>query len=562
MKLVPRLLLALALLWIGALLLQAPLAVDEVEFFRATRWTGEGDVPYRDFWEHHTPLQWLLFAPFAPGWPGAEAIVLMRWLQLPLWIATFALLLRELRREGLDPMLAVVLLLASATFVHRAIEYRVDVPGNLAFFGALALVSREASARRWIAYGVLMSAAVLANMRMAPLAIVVSALVLVRQLRALWMLAGVAASAIAFIGWLAMTGAWTPFVESIIDYNVTSARLLEVDTFFDALLAPLRTRDVGGIAFWIAGLAGIVIAFRTGRMRVHALVAVASVVTVAMMEVQYDYHFQTTWLLLLPLVALTLDTLRDRWRPLIGFVAAAALVTFVAGAAFGLGEELAYQDALMTSADALAGHDERVLDGAGYALTREPAYRYWFLTTGVRMMAARRLIDPYELRDVAADPPAVVIADYRLRLYLESFPDVARYVGTHYVPLFRNLWIPGMSVRVERPSRVVWIAPRAGRYDVWSSEALADHPWITNPLAYPDLQEAARYAIALRPLEPVEGLEWRVDGAVQPRGTASLVLRKGSRVELLANPPRRAAILLVPNGIEVLGLAPADEIVF
>ena len=56
----------LAVLWIAAMLHRGqPLGWDEVEFFRATKWTGEGQVPFRDFWEHHTPLQWLVFAPVA-----------------------------------------------------------------------------------------------------------------------------------------------------------------------------------------------------------------------------------------------------------------------------------------------------------------------------------------------------------------------------------------------------------------------------------------------------------------------------------------------------------------
>ena len=51
----------IALLAIAARLLQLqglhPLVWDEIEFFRATDWVWRGLVPYRDFWEHHTPLQ-------------------------------------------------------------------------------------------------------------------------------------------------------------------------------------------------------------------------------------------------------------------------------------------------------------------------------------------------------------------------------------------------------------------------------------------------------------------------------------------------------------------------
>src|SRR5687768_7795896 len=72
-----------------------PIEWDEIEFYRATRWIAEGRVPFRDFWEHHVPLQWFLFAPaaaiFGEG-PGVASILAMRWVQLPLWIVALALL--------------------------------------------------------------------------------------------------------------------------------------------------------------------------------------------------------------------------------------------------------------------------------------------------------------------------------------------------------------------------------------------------------------------------------------------------------------------------------------
>ncbi|HYK03565.1 MAG TPA: hypothetical protein VE974_17545 [Thermoanaerobaculia bacterium] len=572
MKHVWRVLFALAVLWIAALVQRGvPLAVDEVEFFRATKWIGEGRVPFRDFWEHHTPLQWLVFAPvarlFADG-PDVASIVTMRWAQVLAWIAIFALLLRFARRAYVNAWPALVLLLVSSTFVRKAVEYRVDVPGNLGFIAAIALVAAGGSVARWIGFGALMSAAVLANMRLAPLVVVTALLALFRKeerwrfnARALWMLAGVAAMAGSFIAYLMLTGAWTPFLEAIFDYNVTSARLLEVDTFFDALLAPFWTLDAGGIAFWLAALAGLVLALRErGPLQFMALLALASIATVAIMEVQYDYHFQTTWLLLMPFAALAIV----RWPRVFALVAAVALAIFVVQLLPSFGAEMQYQDDVMTMVDRVTQPEERVFDGSGFALRREPSYRYWFLTTGVRMMAQRDLLEPY---DIAADPPAAVIADYRLRVYLEAFPRTARYATTHYLPLYRNLWVPGMTALVgPQPTRAGWIAPRAGRYDVHASAALATHPWFTQPLAYAATvgRLAPQYAVPLRRLPPLaaDALQWSVDGIAQPRGTRTLTLRKGSRVELIATPGRAAGVLLVSHGTDTLALAPAEPFVF
>jgi hypothetical protein len=586
MRRVWQILFAAAAVWIAALTQRgAALAVDEIEFFRATRWVGEGAVPFRDFWEHHTPLQWLLFAPvarlFANG-PGAGAVVTLRWAQLALWVAALVLLTKIVRRRGLDPWPALALLLVSASFVGKALEYRVDVPGNLAFLAAVALIgSREARRPAWIAFGAFMSAAVLANMRLAPLVIVTAIAALFWRGgegrwrwngRALWMFVGVAAVAAAFLGYLAATAALQPFLDAVIGYNTTSARLLEVHTFWDAFLTPLWTLDPGGIAYWLAAIAGGVLAVRRrregGPLQFFLLLAIAAVVTIALMKVQYDYHFQICYLLLFPLVASALAALtRPLWRGVAAAVAAVALLVSLLQILPAFGSEMEYQDRVMTGADRVTLPGERVFDGAGFALRRKPAYRYWFLTTGVRMMAARRLIEPYGLGDLAADPPAAIVADYRFRLYLETFPRVAEYTTRHYVPLYRNLWVPGMTIVAgPSPGRVAWTAPRAGQYDIWASEALVRHPWLTHPLAYASIRGplAARYAIPLAKLPPAppDQLQWIVDGARQFPGTRDLILRKGSRVELVATVTVPTGILLVPHGMDTLCLGPEGDFDF
>lgn len=73
-----------AILWLACL---RPIAWDELEFLRATRWVSQGRIPYSDFWEHHTPLQWFLFAPAdrLHGGPGVNAVLWLRWVQVLAW---------------------------------------------------------------------------------------------------------------------------------------------------------------------------------------------------------------------------------------------------------------------------------------------------------------------------------------------------------------------------------------------------------------------------------------------------------------------------------------------
>src|SRR5687767_8672544 len=152
------------------------LAWDEVEFYRATRWIAEGKLPFRDYWEHHMPLQWFLFAPVARifgGGAGIDSIVALRWAQLILWIGILAQTLQLAREQGISVWsrrAALAMLLTAPTFVRIAVQYRVDVVGNLAFLAGFALIATGRATRaRSIVFGMFMSAAVLANMRLAPL---------------------------------------------------------------------------------------------------------------------------------------------------------------------------------------------------------------------------------------------------------------------------------------------------------------------------------------------------------------------------------------------------------
>lgn len=567
MKRAWALLFAIALGWIGAQLHRGqPLGWDEVEFFRATKWVGEGRVPFRDFWEHHTPLQWLVFAPvarwFATG-PGALSVVVMRWAQVAAWIVTLFLVLRLTAEKARWP--ALVLLLSAPLFVRSAIEYRVDVLGNLGLVAALVAATR----RRWIAFGVLMSLAVLANMRLAPLVIFTAALMLFwREERWRWnpaalrMVAGVLLVAAPFVGWLRVTNAWTPFLEAVIGYNVTSSELIEVRTLFDMLLAPVWLLDPAAIALWCAAIAGCVAAFRGIRepraVQIIAVVWLASLVAVAAMEVQYEYHFQGVYLLMVPLVALLFERFgKWEWAAL-ATAAVALFINLLPLASPAWGTPLQYQDFVMREVDRRTQPDQAVFDGTGYALRREPAYRYWFLPAGLRLLADAKKVEPYEIE---TDPPAAVIYNLRMQRWFEIFPRTAAYAVKHYVPLTRDLWVPGMTAVLPPGRTFTWTAPVGGRYTLWASEPLTRHPWLTRPLEYAAVQGplAARYAIQLTRL-PGARVVWGVEGkAVAGR---TVTLRRGDRVTVVSREPRPIGVFLAPSDVRVLATGPGVEFQF
>ena len=547
-----------------------PLTWDEIEYFRATKWTGEGRVPYRDFWEHHTPLQWLVFAPVAKvlgGGAGAGAVLAMRWAQVPLWIGALFLLGRLAvggwRLAG-DRVLALALLLSTPSFLRTAVQYRVDTLGSLALVGALVL----ALSGRWLAFGAVMSLGVLSNMRLAPLAVVAAVLVVLDRrewrVRMLKIAAGVAIVAAAFVGSLVAAGAWGAFVESVLDYNRTSNELaapLAQNTFVSLVLTPFREGEVSGIALWVLAGAGLIFAPR----KIAALWIVA-LAAAAFTAVQYDYHLQSAWLLMVPLAAVALERLSSRLPRLpqlaAGVVLVALLLAVVGLVGGSFGGELEYQDLVMKEVDRRVPPGGRVWDGTGYALRREPAYRYWFLPAGVRLMAQRGLIERYDIR---ANPPAAIVHNYRTHNWMRAFPAVGAFATTHYVPLYRNLWVPGFSAAVPAGGlRARWTAVAGGTYEVWASPLLARHPWLVRPLDYGLIEgpDAPLMAIPLDrlPPEPRERMQWVVDD-VPVRGR-TLTLRRGSRVELHAAPGAPAGVLVVPAGTRVLCVAPPEKFVF
>src|SRR5579859_2026 len=145
-----------------------PVTWDEIEFYRATQWVADGLVPFRDFWEHHTPLQWFVFAPVATfvNSPGVAAIIAMRWAQVPLWIGTFAALFFLMRDRSVSARLGAILLaICSSMFMLAAVEYRIDSLGCALYIVALLLLQQK----RPFWAGVCLCLAGFANIRLGPL---------------------------------------------------------------------------------------------------------------------------------------------------------------------------------------------------------------------------------------------------------------------------------------------------------------------------------------------------------------------------------------------------------
>lgn len=519
------------------------IAIDEVEFFRAARWVGEGQVPFRDFWEHHTPLQWYIFAPFARiAWgEGVGALIAMRWLQLPFWIATFALLDSLMRnRASWARWLAIALPLASWTFVQKAIEFRVDTLGCFFFASALWLMRGH----RTVWAGVSLSLAVLANLRLAPVAAVAALMGVVQAYRSGWRGPGAKTCATRLA--LGMGSVATLVVLFLfVTHSLGDAwRQIFVETAAANRLLPFRASmffskfrvlvfDPGSIAVSLLGAGGSVIAIRS-RSEEWVLVPslLAAIASIAAMRVSYTYHFEIVFVLLVPFIAVAAEAMTVRRRLLPYTLLLAAGVSLWNSFFRAQDAELAAQHATLRFVHERTLPRDCVFDAVGYAWKRRPAWRYWFVPLMVNVLERDRIIEPLTLAALRENHPAAVIADYRMFILLSRRADLAHYLTTHYIPVLRNAWLPGMSARIDARGGAQWVAPESGEYRVYASPLLARHPWFERPLM---TAAPAMRAMPLEiPLAQIPPGPIAIFAAGRP-ARSPLRLRRGDIVSVSAN---------------------------
>ena len=557
-----------------------PLNFDEVEFFRATDWVRQGLVPYRDFWQNHTPLQWYLFAPLSAlaGGDGVTPVIVMRWLQVPVWIAAFWLVNRWMRDLELPPRArwsALALALSSSWLMIPTVEYRLDSVGAALYLGGLVLALRG----RFLVGGIVFCLAGFANLRLGPLLAATAILFCITDLparrwtlnrRALRLLAGVVLAAATGLGAFAAIGGLDEAWRQLIVENYLGDRLVEPSgQFFQRLfLIPVgiasgtgrvfmpATVDPGAIVLIAAGFLGVFRALRNWRAPdpwlAAALLQLASIAFLARMKVIYNYHFLIAGLMFIPFLAAELARLRRRelaWAA----VGIAWCVNLYACVLRGKEHDRTYQDIIIREVHRRTLPGEPVFSGAALALRRPPAYRRWMLVDLNALLVQHRHARPYTSADLIRNPPAALIADYYTLRYLGMDSRLRRLVVRHYLPVWRNLWIPAPNGLLTPAARELrWLVLRDGDYRVYAAPSLARHPWFDKPVfvGVMDRPDAARFPLrAGRPGLP-PGLELSVDG-VPAATTARLRLKKGQQLTARWGGGGAVGVMLLPGTDEL-----------
>lgn len=560
-----------------------PLNWDEIEFFHAARWIAEGRVPFRDYWEHHTPLAWFVFAPVTllTDSPGVDAILLMRWAQVPVWIAAFWLANVFMRNAGLSPFArwsALTLALSSSMLMTSAVEFRLDPLAILFYFAGLVLWQRNAP-RTLFAAGAMFCLTGLTNMRFGPLLVATVLLMcVVRErrwaipLRALWIVAGgIVTLAISLLYFVA-TDSLRPFLQSVLVHNYIGDKYGPDygPAFLHRLLVPFGVRimaaerlfdwgaiDVGGVTITLLGIVAIAAALRKWRTPdeffVMALLQIASVFVIARMIFVYNYHLQLVVLMMVPLLAMLFER-TSRPRMVVALIAAAWCVNLFASVFRGKELDRAYQDRVMREVHARTRPNDTIWAGNLWGLRREPAYYFWFLPDMTARLVQQRYAPPYRLTEIVRQPPALLVVDqYAIRWLWNVQPELRPFFIRHYMPVWRNLWVPAMNARLQPGRGAEWIVLRPGTYRLFTGSAIAAHPWFRQPLRVSSYEssDAARLTLRLTRAAANPALLWSIDQ--KPANVdGTVTLRKGQRLRVMNRGSQPLGVILLSGSDTIL----------
>ena len=486
---------------------------DEFEFVRATDFVRQGLVPYRDFWEHHTPLQWFLMAPLKAlfRWPGTATMIGMRASQIPAWVGVFWLLNHLMARKGLNVAsrwAAMACLLLSPIFLLYAVEYRQETLSSLFSLWALCLLEApEVSPGRARWAGAFLALVPLINMRFGPWVVVVVALyAFVDREGSRWrwqgrraqnMLLGAATVTLVSLLYLFITGSLQAFLDYCFRQNGLgnainrTSPLAPSTPYLGTLWTLIERPDPGALALLAAVLAQWARWCRhPARCTVFDRFALLIVLQLGIMvqaSSHFNYHVQLPIILATPVLAAGVMELTERWGTRFqGQLATMLLV----GLAMDYGSlyqwrsqhhTSLYMDQVMQASVRVTQPQEKVWDGVGYCLERPPYFKYWFLPYHIRLLSREGKAERLPMEKLALDPPGAIVYGGRIYAWVNQNPPMSAYFLSHFLPSLMNVWVPGLSGTLDAPQgELRWLVPRTGDYWLAASTALATHPWFKN----------------------------------------------------------------------------------
>ena len=303
---------------------------DEVEHIHASWYVQNGQVPYRDFFEHHHPLFWFLLAPIIALCGEGLLVLAIARLLILLMAAGIAWLTWRISRLANGSVetawLAVAILFSNLLFLPCVMEIRPDIPMVLL---ALAALERLLVFMKWGKPKQLLAAAFMAALSFLFLQKAILLFPVAALLLCSWRFEGRISSALfwktiaVFLLPLMLFTAWLFLVGALHDYFLCNW-----------LLNLNRQRDVSrwlilgrlalvNIVFWLCLLPALLHSLRSEKsaaaMKVAAWTGFAALAALFLLPNPADRHF----LLALPLLSVVVagwvgDRLRfslpGKWR--------------------------------------------------------------------------------------------------------------------------------------------------------------------------------------------------------------------------------------------------------
>lgn len=218
-----------AVMWVG----QRP-DWDETEHLHSAWLMSQGALPFRDFWQHHSPMLWIALSPVLGAMsPGAHVCDFARGLSLSLSAAAclMAILLARRLHGPQAPALMVIALWAGIIEPGQLHQLRPDLVANMLSLAALALLLSVPGAARAVLAGVLLGLAAAFTPKHLPLLLVLPlvlawegcGLLRLVRLASLHWLGGLAGLAPLWL-WLVHHGLEGDFIYWVFQFNEAGMR--------------------------------------------------------------------------------------------------------------------------------------------------------------------------------------------------------------------------------------------------------------------------------------------------------------------------------------------------
>jgi len=366
--------------------------LDEFEHAHAAWSVSLGEVPYVDFFEHHTPALYLLFAPLFARMPvstdaraAVDSLLICR---AAMWLLTIACVasvyrLGSLWRDRLTGALAALLLVTSSQFLESMLEFRPDVPAaaclSIAVLSLMRAPDGDDRESTWVvAAGLTVAVGLLLTQKVAFAApgFAVALLARRRLPTLVWFAVGFAPPIALTLAWFWSHDALRAFY---ID-NVIVNGQLNADRF--SPLPRLASNIAQQPAVYLLGFAGLIACARTVNADRVVVVATAASLTAGIFAIgkAYDQYY----VLLLPLLAV-LGAAFVRDAAAISPPRTAIVMTLVAALSLAVSIRAYRSDAIQLAAIAWVTEHTRPSDtylggSPGPALFRRQAWFYGFLT--------------------------------------------------------------------------------------------------------------------------------------------------------------------------------------